>query len=529
MAGPLPVTFGARAGPDRASAFASARLDLPAPWSDLAGEARAEYRAGSWSFTLASGSQASAAEGLALFDLSGRVGWPLDLNELSFGVRARSGLVRMRADLKWAPWKPGLSTGLVLELPAGGALLRAHARRAWYTGKTTLGLSADVPLVLEVPEAVTRFFGGRNAGWVEGVVAVDGPERLREGIVVRVDGHEAVTDDQGRFRLELPPGRYTVRIAEDRLPAVLVPLRSEAEVEVQLKRGVRVELRVAARALLVGRVRVEAEPGRELPPQRFAVKVSDARGRATSLYTQPDGSFRLPWLAPGRYSVRLMESLLPPGLSVLTGEAAVELAAGESAQVELAVRPPERKVFRGTALQVLSVEPETETVPPGAAPLVEVRLAGEARQVFVTHKDRVLGVLLPSAEDPQLWRGRVILPEGDPGTLPLTVHAQNGNEARFPFFLNVSPDAPWGVVRTLPVARPGQKLPLAVHWFAPVETSWVEVAGTTYLLAGEGADWQGEFEVPEDSRGMLRFQAVAKLENGARVGVSGGALIRKGR
>ncbi len=58
---------------------------------------------------------------------------------------------------------------------------------------------------------------------------------------------------------------------------------------------------------------------------------------------------------------------------------------------------------------------------------------------------------------------------------------------------------------------------------------WVEVAGAAYLLAGEGADWRGELAVPEDARGILRFQAVAKLENGARVGVSGGALIRKGR
>ena len=525
--GSLPVTFGARAGPGRFSAFASTRVDLPEPWFDLTGEARAEYRAGSWSFTLAGGSLANAAEGLALFDLGGRVGWPLDLNELSFGVRIGSGLVRMRADLKWTPWKPGLSTGVIVELPVGDALLQAHARHAWYTGQTTLGLYADLPLILDVPEVVSRFFGGRNAGWVEGVVVVDGPERLRKGIVVRVDGHEAVTDAQGRFRLELPPGHYTVRVAEDRLPAVLVPLQSEAEVEVQLKRSARVELRVAARALLEGRVRVEAEPGREPSPQRFAIEVSDARGRTTTLYTQPDGSFRLPGLAPGRYAVRLMERLLPRGWSALKGEAVVELAAGASARVELVVRPPKRKVFRGAAVQILSVKPEAETVPPGAAPLVEVRLAGEARRVLVTYKDRPLGVLLPSAKDPQLWRGRVGVPADASGTLPLEVHAQNGSQVRFPFFLYVSPGAAWGVVRTLPVARPGQKLPLAVHWYAPVEASWVEVAGVTYQLAGEGADWRGEWTVPAGAKGRLRIKAAARLTSGTVVEVERFVLVRE--
>ena len=522
----LPVAFGARAGPGRASAFASARLDLPAPWSSLTGEARAEYRGGSWAFSLAGGSQASTADGLALLDLGGRVGWPPELNELAFGVRAGSSLVRMRADLKWAPWKPGLSTGVTLELPTGGALLRAQARRAWYAGRTTLGLSADVPVVLEVPEAVTRFFGGRNAGWVEGVVSLEGPERLRKGLVVRADGREAVTDAAGRFRLQLPPGRYTVRIAEDRLPAVLFPLEPEAQVEVRPKRGVHVELRVAARALLVGRVRVEAEPGRELPPERFAVEVGDPRGRTTSLFTQADGSFQLPGLPPGRYAVRLMEELLPPGWKALEREAVVELAAGEVAHVELTVRPPARKVYRGAAVQILSVKPEADTVPPGAAPLVEVRLAGEARRVFVTYMDRLLGVLLPSAEDPQLWRGRVRIPASASGTLPLVVHAQNGREVRFPFFLNVSPSAPWGVVRTPPAARPGQTLPLAVHWYAPVEASWVEVAGASYPLAGEGPDWRGEWTVPADAHDRLAFRVIARLGDGREAAVERVLLVR---
>jgi len=524
---PLPVSFGAAAGPERLRAFARARLDLPAPWSDLSAEARAGYQSGRWTFTLSGGSEASAAEGLALVQLNGQLGWPLDENEVKLGLRAGGSYLRTRADLAWAPWKPRFRTALALELPAGGALLRARADREWYAGRTSLGLGAEVPLVLEVPAAVTRLFGGRNVGIVAGEVRVEGPARLREGLVVRAGGREARTDAEGRFRLEVPPGRYTVEVVEARLPAVLVPVRGRVEVEVGLKRTVRVELVLAARSVLEGRVRVVTEPGREVAPQRFAVAIEDARGRTTSLLTEPGGVFTVPALPPGRYTVRLLAGLLPPGWEASVPEATLELGPGEAGRVELAVRPPQRKVYSGGRVQILEVRPEADRVPPGSAPLVEVRLRGAPDRVVITLQNRLVGVLLPAAGEEGLWRGRAHVPADAGGPLALQVEALNGERARFPFFLSVSPDAPWGVVRSLPVARPGQTLEVAVHWYAPVEASWLEVEGKRVELTGQGADWSGKFVVPADAAARWSFTAKARLGSGAQVELAKFVLIRK--
>ncbi|WP_456411271.1 hypothetical protein, partial [Oceanithermus sp.] len=523
---PFPVAFGLSAGPDSLSAFARTRLDLPAPWSDLGGEARFEYRAGQTSFTISGGSEASAAEGLALFSLDAQLGWPLGENELQLGLRLGGGYLRTRADLAWAPWKPNLRTALSLELPLGGSLLSARAEREWYAGRTSLGLGAQMPLVLEVPAAVTRLFGGRNVGVIEGEVHIEGPARLREGLVVRAGGHEARTDAEGRFRLEVPPGRYTVEVVEARLPAVLVPVRGRVEVEVGLKRTVRVELVLAARSVLEGRVRVVTEPGREVAPQRFAVAIEDTSGRRTSLFTDPGGAFTVPALAPGRYTVRLLENMLPDGWEALVPAATAVLRPGETGQVELAVRPPERKVYSGGSVQILEVRPEADRVPPGSAPLVEVRLRGAANRVVVTLQDRIVGVLLPAAEEEGLWRGRVRVPIDAAGPLALEVEAQNDARARFPFFLSVDPKAPWGVVRTYPVAKPGQELPVTVHWYAPVENCWLIVNEQKIKLSGGGSDFKGRFKVPDDTSGRLKIHAVAVGLGGRDLKIERYLLVR---
>ncbi len=524
---PLAVTFGAAAGPDRLSAFARTRLDLPAPWSDLGAEARVEHRAGRTSFTISGGSEASAAEGLALFALNGRLGWPLEENELQLGLRLGGSELRTRADLAWSPWKPDLKTALAFEAPAGGALLQARVDREWYSGRTTLGLGAQMPLVLEVPPAVTRLFGGRNVGVVTGEVVVEGPARLREGLVVRAGDRETRTDAEGRFRLELPPGTYTVEVDPARLPAVLVPVRAQVRVEVRRKQSVSVRLVLAARSVLEGRVRVVAEPGRELPPRRFAVAIEDAAGRRISLFTEPGGAFTVPALAPGRYTVRLLENLLPEGWEALVPAATVLLRPGETGRVELAVRPPKRKVYTGGKVQILEVRPEADRVPPGAAPLLEARLQGEPGRVVVTLQGRIVGVLLPAAEEEGVWRGRVHVPTDTEGSLALQVEALNGALARFPFFLSVSPDAPWGVARSLPVARPGQTLEVAVHWYAPVEASWLEVAGERVELTGQGADWAGKLVVPADAAARWSYAAKARLASGELVELEKFVLIRK--
>jgi len=60
-----------------------------------------------------------------------------------------------------------------------------------------------------------------------------------------------------------------------------------------------------------------------------------------------------------------------------------------------------------------------------------------------------------------------------------------------------------------------------------VEASWVEVAGVTYQLAGEGADWRGEWTVPAGAKGRLRIKAAARLTSGTVVEVERFVLVRE--
>ena len=523
---PVPIAAGLHASQDRFRAFATATLDLPAPWSDLQGGAEARYEKGAWSLSLYGGSQFSQRDGLTLWNTDLRLGWPLSENELSLGFRAGGSYLRTRADLTWAPWKPSFDTALSLQAPIAGAWLDARLGHEWYAGQTRFSLSATAPISLNVPEAVSRTFGGRRVGWIEGRVEVEGAPELRADLVVRAGGRTVHTDAQGRFRIALPPGDYTVELVTEELPATVVAVDARKEVTVQLKKTSAVLLKAAARSVLEGRVRVEAE-GTVPPPQRFVVQVENPQGRATTLYTETDGSFRLAGLPPGTYTVTLPRAWLPQGWAPAKDRATVRLRAGEAAYVELVVRAPERRVFAGAALRILTATPEAERVPPGAAPRITVQVEGEPERVLVRMEQRVVGLLLPKGDG--TWEGRIHLPDDAAGTLVLQVVAEAGDqEARFPIFLNVDPQAPWGVVRTTPVAVPGSELPVWVHWYAPVHACWIEAAnGDRIELSQSEGGWSGRFRLPEDASGRYALRIVAELENGETVSVRQWILIRK--
>jgi len=76
------------------------------------------------------------------------------------------------------------------------------------------------------------------------------------------------------------------------------------------------------------------------------------------------------------------------------------------------------------------------------------------------------------------------------------------------------------------VARPGQELPVAVHWYVPVEECWLEVGEEKVELAGSGADWRGKFVIPEDLSGRLQLVAKALAGSGKSIQVVRYVLIR---
>jgi len=524
ISSPFPFFLGASASPNQLRAFAGATIRLPYPGGDLSGRAEYQLSADSWSFVFSGSSRAFSFAGLAVWDIGGRLGWPLSENQFSLGVRAGGSYLRGHIRLDWAPWKPSIDTRLDLEMPVEGAVLRASLGREWYSVETRFGLAADLPWLLEVPQEVSEFFGGRRIGTVVGVVEVAGPARFRQGIVIRAGGETTVTDSEGRFELQLAPGEYEVEIDRARLPAPLVAVKASEKISLHYKETISVRLRVAVRSLLEGRVRVA---GASLqPPPRFALLVEDERGRQTSLYTNSNGGFRLEGLPPGRYKVRLLTDLLPRGWRAVKPAAEVFLKAGAAGGVELVVAAPERKVYQGM-LQILGVEPETKTAPAGAAPLVTVRIKGQAEQVLIESRGRVGGALFLDSKT-GAWRGRVRLPADYEGPLQLWVVARAGDQqARYPFLIAVSKKAPWGLVRTLPVAKPGQELPVMVHLFSPATKCWIELAGQRIELAGSDADWQGKVTIPPSTPpGRAPIKAVALLTDGRQVEVVGWVLLR---
>lgn len=521
----LPFYLGISAGANRLRAFAGTTLHLPHPWRDLRGLAEIGYAGGSWSFTISNLGRAIGFKGLAWWELGSEIGWPLEKNVFSVGIRTGGPYLRGRARLDWAPWKPSADTRVSLELPVAGAMLRASFNREWYSGKTSFGMSADLPLLVTVPTPITQAFGGRRVGKIVGIVEVDGPEEFRQGIVVRAGGEVATTDAEGKFQLLLPPGEYKVEIDRSRLPVVLVAVKASQKVNVYLKKTVRVSLRVAVRSLLEGKVVVQGKYSRGLP--RFAVAVKDNYGHETSFYVSKKGTFRLEGLPPGVYTVKLLVNLLPPGWRALKAETMVVLEPGKTGKAELAVMAPERSIYGG-GVQILSVKPEVDRAPPGSAPLVTVELKGKADQVLVMAGNQVVGVLKPS-NDKGVWKGRIKLAKSYVGPLQLNIVARAGDqEARFPFFITADKAAPWGVVRTAPVAQPGQILPLVIHWYTPVDECRVEIAGQHTVLKGKEADWQGKIKIPPDiATNKILITLSARLMTGQIIKIKKWLFLRK--
>ena len=518
-----PFYLGLRLDPEQGRAFAGTALALPHPWDELKGEVAAGFDPeGAW-FTVAASTGVRLPGWPLALGFEGTAGWPAENNRLVLRARGRQALVGGQAVLEWAPWAEGLRARLDVEAPLGPVLLEARAGYTLPAGEASLTLGARLPLAAAVPEGVSDLFGGRRLGVVEGRVVVEGAGAKRPPVVVRAGGYTVRTDAEGRFRLELPPGEYTVEIDRGSLPAGFVVVRGEAKVRVRPREESRVELRIALQAVIEGRVRVEGEaPERGL---RFAVAVRDGQGREATLFTDEGGRFWVEGLRPGTYTVALLEGLLPPGWRPGRAAVTLRLEPGETARVELTVRPPERRTRTGE-VQILSAACEAPAVPPGAEPLVVARVRGPAARVDVVWRERVLAILHPVEGEEGLWEGRLRVPAGFSGALDLQARAAGeAGEARFPFFVTVSPNAPWGELRAPSVARPGWSLNVAVHWYAPVEGSWLELGDRRLLLTGRGADWRGTLELPPGLEGRVRLVAKARRRDGRVIEVARYLLV----
>jgi hypothetical protein len=334
------------------------------------------------------------------------------------------------------------------------------------------GYTFAIPVGTEASEA----FGGRRVGVLEGRIAVAG-EGL-SGIVVEVGRYRVLTDDAGAFRLELPPGRYGWSVVVGSVP-IAVRLLDEArgEVEVRLREVTALEVRAVRTTVLIGRVLEDRDgDGVASVPAAGAggrLVVTDAGGLRRTVVTDAEGAFEVRGLIPGVVTVALVEV---PGGATIVGDDTITLVlqAGVPAEARFLVRPPVVTVqaFTPLALRVRNVEPESERVPPGAAPLIRVGVQGAPETVALLLPD---GVEVALERDGDAWAARLPVPEAHAaGVFAFAVVARSPQgEATRRAQLIVDPRAPFLEITSDAPVRAGGVF--GVHVRAFFEASRVTV------------------------------------------------------
>jgi hypothetical protein len=355
---------------------------------------------------------------------------------------------------------------------------------------------------------------------LEGRATTEAGEPI-SGVVVRVGRFRAVTDDAGAYQIELVPGRYDVEVDVATVPiAYRLTAATRASVEVALRATTTFDVPVARTTVLRGRVLEDRdgdgfadEPGR---PVAARVRVIDADGLGRVVAADAAGGFEVRGLPAGEARVEVFD--LPLGASVV-GEAApsIVLAAGAPVDVTILVRPVPAQVatFGGGALRVRSVVPEASRVPPGAAPLIRVEIAGAPDGVvFEVGAERV-----DLERDGSGWIGRVPVPaSAGAGVLPFVVVARSGDEvAERRDQLVVDPEAPLIEAFGDGPVRAGATLTLEV--VAYFEAASIAVDGPFDALELSEAlpgRWTGLLDVPADAPdAVVELAITARARDGS--------------
>jgi hypothetical protein len=300
-----------------------------------------------------------------------------------------------------------------------------------YSGEVTpfsaqLALRGGYLFTLEVPETMTETFGGRNLGRLSGVVrAGDLPV---PDIQLELDRYTLLTNENGVFTADLPPGEYEVKLDLTSLP-ITVRLVSEDTATVTLERGRETSLvfEAAATAAISGRVLEDAnadgvadEPNKGVPAQ---LVLTDSEGLRRSVFSDAEKGFLVRGLLPG--SARLKVLNLPLG-STLVGSDVLELplTAGEISEVTFLAVPPTTvsQTFTESDLRIRRISTEVDRVPANTAPLVSVKIQGEAERVTLQSETGTFEMTF----DGEAWEARLPIPATATDVYPFTVVAYQG-------------------------------------------------------------------------------------------------------
>ncbi|MBS3967390.1 MAG: hypothetical protein KGZ60_09080 [Truepera sp.] len=407
------------------------------------------------------------------------------------------------------PWRVGLSASLAYSYAP------ALADR-WSLG---LRLSGGYAFAVEVPPALVTAAGGRRLGVLDGLVQVG--DRPLPGVIVTLGRYRLASDAAGRFRAELPPGRYHLAVELATLPIAYRLLEPSLEVEIEVQAVTTVTLTAVATTALSGLV-LEDRDGDGLPDQPLRgvaarLLLTDAEGLRRLVATDETGSFQVRGLLPGPVAVRLVE--LPLGATVV-GEAQQtwQLQPGLPTEVTFLVQPVRPQPFVPRALRIRSIAVEAERLPPGAAPLVQVVVQGEADSVQVVTPDATHD-LEPIEQG--IWSGRVVVPLiAAPGVYGFTVVVRAGEaEATRRGQLVIDAAAPVLELTSDAPVRPGGVLTVSVvTYFEASAVSFTQPFGTAVSLVEETPGrWAGTLAIPNDAADAVYTLSVQAVTADGRV------------
>jgi hypothetical protein len=502
-------------------------LGFGVQWSSVGGFASLRYF-----HKLGAGWQASHQVGVT-YDQKG-LGWSLDtrwsaVQDTYFSIDAQTVLYQD------APYEASLEAKL--EIPFAKTL-EAFSEAKWDIDDQNLGLnvgalwqvdqwgfevssdvsydysgsfqpwSADLRLKgsfnfeLQVPEDITTDFAGRNVGRVSGIVQGGGipiPD-----VQLEIDRFRILTDAQGRFNADLPPGDYTLKLDKSSLPITYRLITPEKQdLTIVLQQEIQVNFDTIATAALAGRALLDTDGNGEADTPNQGVEVqfilSDAEGLKRVVKTNQEGDFLLRGLLPGSATLKLTG--LPLG-SILLGsnQRSLLLSAGQVSEVLFVIQPPTTisQNFSEADLRIRRVSLEVDQVPAGTAPLVQVTIQGEPERVILqTATDTIELESVGKA-----WEGRLPIPLQTPeGVYPFTVTASLGQgQTSKKAQVIINPEAPALELTLSSPVRPGETLVLEVTtYFDGTEFQVTNELGLPFNLQGSKGHYQAEVVVPKDT------------------------------